>query len=122
MRKIVVGKIEIKLPEEDYEQLLGRFNLDNVQEGDGRCNSIDIPCICASHPARINTPSCSYCPFDVFDISGQGCAKMLNMLSLRPSFAALGRDSVYWLPTRDAEAKLEITAIREWLLGLEKTR
>ena len=121
MRKIAIEGTKTKLSERDYKQLLERFDVENTEDGIGSTLIIKRPCICRSYD-YIKGQGCKSCPFDIFDKTGEGCIQMLHMLSLRPAHAMLCRNTIYWAGGSDFLARHEITAIRDWLLGLEKVR
>ncbi len=121
MRKIVVNGVKTKLSERDYKQLLRRFDIENTEELINSSWLISIRCICGLHPPR-SGHHCSQCPFHVFDEFGYGCIRMLETLKLNPSYAKLSRISVHWTYPTNRSARTEITAIRNWLLSLEKVR
>lgn len=121
MRRIVVGDKEAKLSERDYKQLLKRFNLENVSETTNTFTKIKEPCICAPYRSPRES-GCGNCPFVVFKVNNSGCMDMLSMLELEPLCAALNMFYISWLFKDNDKARLEVTAIRDWLLGLEKVR
>ena len=96
------------ITEKDYHRLLVRFDLSRAEddENDSNYNSIYKPCLCHWY-------SCSNCPIWC-------CSSILAVNSLRHFYSHLYADSIGWHKNDDMEARREIQAIRDYLLGLPR--
>lgn len=113
MRKFIFCGEDIYLTEAQWRGLLNRFDVKKIQQ---RLDmfEINIPCSLCKEERR---GGCSGCPFD--DVGCTAAVRLYGSVWLAKS---LNTDYISWGQLQDRFVREGIEKVREFLLGLPKTR
>ena len=128
----ILGK-SVKISNEDYKQLLRRFDLKNIEE-DYEEYYINVVCpfchryyFLSIYPPLRTTFCNSKCPFAQFETEDNvGCLNVIEsfidkkILSLTLEHLNIGSNSISWKPKIDTKIRKLITKLRNELLKMKK--